>query len=60
MLLHICLVICNYINSRLNNKVQNFPIRQWCGGKIAALLQAFGLSVGLCGLANVLQMYLGY
>jgi hypothetical protein len=24
-------------------------------GKIAALLQAKGLSVGLCGLANVLQ-----
>ncbi|MFA5431589.1 MAG: hypothetical protein WC319_01750 [Candidatus Paceibacterota bacterium] len=25
------------------------------GGKIAALLQAFGRVVGLCGLANVLQ-----
>ena len=26
-----------------------------CEGKIAALLQAKGLSVGLCGIANVLQ-----
>jgi hypothetical protein len=33
---------------------------QWCGGKIAALLQAFGLSVGLCGLANVLQCAVGF
>jgi len=28
-------------------------------GKIAALLQAFGLSVGSCGLANVLQCAVG-
>jgi len=28
---------------------------QQAGGKIAVLLQAFGLSVGSCGLANVLQ-----
>jgi len=33
--------------------LQNVPIRSV--GKIAALLQAFGLSVGLWGLANVLQ-----
>jgi len=32
----------------------------WCVGKIAALLQAFGLSVGSCGLANVLQCGLGF
>jgi len=30
-------------------------IKHWCAGKIAALLRAFGLRVGLCGLANVLQ-----
>jgi len=29
-------------------------------GKIAALLQAFGLSVGSCGLANVLQCAVGF
>jgi hypothetical protein len=29
-------------------------------GKIAALLQAFGLSVGSCGLANVLQCGWGF
>jgi len=29
--------------------------RNWCVREIAALLQAFGLSVGLCGLGNVLQ-----
>jgi len=28
---------------------------QGCEGKIAALLRAFGLSVGSCGIANVLQ-----
>jgi len=59
MLLQIYLVICNYINTDSNNKVQNSPISLWCGGKIAALLQAFGLSVGSCGLANVLQCEVG-
>ena len=29
------------------------------GGKIAALLQAFGMCVGTCGLANVLQCAVG-
>jgi hypothetical protein len=32
---------------------------QWCEGKIAALLQAKGLSVGLWGIANVLQLAWG-
>jgi len=31
-----------------------------CVGKIAALLQTFGLSVGSCGFANVLQCGWGF
>ncbi|MFZ4583528.1 MAG: hypothetical protein ACOYM7_12830 [Paludibacter sp.] len=36
----------------MKNKLIN---QKWCVGQIAALLQAIGLSVGSCGLANVLQ-----
>jgi len=28
---------------------------EWCEGEISAILKAFGLSVSLWGLANVLQ-----
>jgi len=44
----------NYIKKNQNIYVQNCQRRRLVG-KIAALLQAIGLSVGSCGLANVLQ-----
>jgi len=37
-----------------------YTIIYGCVGKIAALLQAFGLSIGSCGLANVLQCAVGF
>tara|TARA_R110001583_G_scaffold10417_12_gene47979 strand:+ start:37971 stop:38165 length:195 start_codon:yes stop_codon:yes gene_type:complete len=37
----------------------NVTIKHQCAGKIAILLQAFGLGVGLLGLKNVLQCGLG-
>jgi len=37
-----------------------WTILRLCGCKIAALLQAFDLSVGSCGLANVLQCGMGF
>jgi hypothetical protein len=37
----------------------NVTKTHWCEGEIAALLQAMGLSVGLCGIANVLQLACG-
>jgi len=46
----------SFINHILNS---NVTITHGCVGKIVALLQAFGLSVGSCGLANVLQCGLG-
>jgi len=44
-----------YIESQVTAKI----FYREGGGKIAALLQAFGLSVGSCGLANVLQCAMG-
>jgi hypothetical protein len=40
-------------------QVNTIVIKMKGVGKIEALLQAFGLSVGSCGLANVLQCGLG-
>jgi hypothetical protein len=39
--------------------INKYTIICGCVGKIAALLQAFGLSVGSCGLSNVLQCAVG-
>jgi len=38
----------------------NILSKRWYGGKILALLLAFGLSVGSCGHTNVLQCPVGF
>jgi len=50
-------VICNDLSDGCKEiiKIAGNWLRSRRVGKIAALLQAFGLSVGSCGLANVLQ-----
>jgi hypothetical protein len=45
----------NWFSFNLCSLNSNVSISNGCEGKIAALLKAFGLSVGLWGLANVLQ-----
>jgi hypothetical protein len=49
------LLFCDHFSNSDFLISSNVTKSKWCEGKIAALLQAFGLSAGLCGLANVLQ-----
>jgi len=46
--------------SRTHVNSSKVTIQHECVGKIAALLQAFGLGVGLWGLGNVLQCGVGF